>query len=109
MANYLFTEGFRSAAENFSREAGLAHPIDLTSLESRMDIRRAVQRGDVEQATEMVNELDPEVSARLLFGRPLSRPRLPSLPTPSKREHAFCSQRLYCTMHHSQGQVWALN
>lgn len=27
-----------------------------------MEIRRAVQRGDVVQATGMVNELDPEVS-----------------------------------------------
>jgi hypothetical protein len=27
-----------------------------------MEIRRAVQSGDVEQATEMVNELNPEVS-----------------------------------------------
>jgi hypothetical protein len=27
-----------------------------------MEIRRAVQSGDVEQATELVNDLDPEVS-----------------------------------------------
>ncbi len=62
VADYLFTEGFKSAAENFSREAGISPPIDLDSLESRMQIRRAVQRGDVESATEMVNDLDPEVS-----------------------------------------------
>ncbi|KAM0749774.1 hypothetical protein T439DRAFT_326658 [Meredithblackwellia eburnea MCA 4105] len=60
VANYLYVEGFRDAAENFSREAGIS-PIDLASIESRMEIKRAVQRGDVEEATEMVNELDPEI------------------------------------------------
>jgi hypothetical protein len=69
VADYLFTEGFKSAAENFSREAGISPPIDLDSLESRMQIRRAVQRGDVESATEMVNELDPEVSSPSLVRR----------------------------------------
>lgn len=62
VANYLFTEGFRDAAEEFSREAGITPSIDLESIEARMEIRRAVQRGDVVQATGMVNELDPEVS-----------------------------------------------
>lgn len=66
MANYLFTEGYRDAAENFSREAGISPAIDLDSIESRMEIRRAVQRGDVVSATELVNELDPEVSFFLL-------------------------------------------
>ena len=47
--------------------------IDLASIESRQEIRRAVHRGDVEVATEMVNELDPEVSlARAVFIPPLS-------------------------------------
>lgn len=62
IANYLFTEGYSSAAENFTREANISPPIDLESIGSRMEIRRAVQSGDVEQATEMVNELNPEVS-----------------------------------------------
>jgi len=64
VADYLFTEGFKSAAENFSREAQISPPIDLDSLESRMQIRRAIQRGEVDSATRMVNELDPEVSVR---------------------------------------------
>jgi hypothetical protein len=34
-----------------------------------MEIRRAVQRGDVVQATGMVNELDPEVSLQCLVFR----------------------------------------
>ncbi|KAL8279862.1 hypothetical protein RQP46_007712 [Phenoliferia psychrophenolica] len=61
VANYLFVEGFRDAAENFSREAGISPSIDLVSIESRMEIKQAVQRGDVEEATELVNDLDPEI------------------------------------------------
>lgn len=64
IANYLFTEGYHSAAENFSREANISPPIDLESIETRMEIRRAVQSGNVEQATLLVNDLDPEVSVR---------------------------------------------
>ncbi|KAK4046494.1 hypothetical protein OIV83_006020 [Microbotryomycetes sp. JL201] len=61
IANYLFTEGYSAAARNFTREANIQPPIDLESIESRMAIRRAVQSGQVENATIMVNELDPEI------------------------------------------------
>lgn len=60
--DYLVIEGFKSAAEEFSREAGLAAPVDLDSIESRMNIREALQRGDVGEAIARVNDLDPEVS-----------------------------------------------
>lgn len=55
-------EGFKSAAEEFSHEAGLAAPVDLDSIESRMNIREALQRGDVTEAITRVNDLNPEVS-----------------------------------------------
>ena len=60
--DYLVIEGFKSAAEEFSREAELAAPVDLDSIESRMNIREALQRGDVGEAIARVNDLDPEVS-----------------------------------------------
>ncbi len=60
--DYLVVEGYKSAAEEFSRETGLEHSIDLSTIESRMQIREAVQRGDVEQAIELVNDIDPAVS-----------------------------------------------
>ena len=60
--DYLVIEGFKSAAEEFSRESGLVAPVDLDSIESRMEIREALQRGDVEEAMAKVNDLDPEVS-----------------------------------------------
>lgn len=71
VANYLFTEGYLSAAENFSREAGLdtarlgtagGATYDLESIRNRMDIRRAVLKGEVETALEKVVDLDLEVS-----------------------------------------------
>ncbi|KAI8826658.1 CTLH/CRA C-terminal to lish motif domain-containing protein, partial [Fimicolochytrium jonesii] len=59
--NYLVIEGYKDAAEKFSRESGLPPGIDLTSIEDRMNIRNAIQSGDIENAIERVNDLDPEI------------------------------------------------
>ena len=59
--DYLVIEGYKSAAEEFSQEAGLTPPVDFESIESRMNIREALQRGDVEEAMTRVNDLNPEV------------------------------------------------
>lgn len=84
VANYLFTEGYLSAAENFAREAGLdttataatssslngasstaasTPSYDVESIKTRMEVRRAVLKGDVEVALDKVVDLDLEVSA----------------------------------------------
>lgn len=60
--DYLVIEGFKTSAEEFSKEAGLNAPVDLESIESRMTIREALQRGDVGEAITRVNDLNPEVS-----------------------------------------------
>jgi hypothetical protein len=59
--DYLVIEGYKSAAEEFCQEANLAPPVDFESIESRMDIREALQRGDIEDAITRVNDLNPEV------------------------------------------------
>ncbi|KAH9487023.1 Protein GID8-like protein [Psilocybe cubensis] len=59
--DYLVIEGYKSAAEEFSQEANLIPPVDPESIESRMDIREALQRGDVEDAITRVNDLNPEI------------------------------------------------
>ncbi|KAJ3514232.1 hypothetical protein NLJ89_g2487 [Agrocybe chaxingu] len=59
--DYLVIEGYKSAAEEFSQEANLSPPVDFESIESRMDIREALQRGDVEDAITRVNDLNPEI------------------------------------------------
>ena len=58
-------EGYKSAAEEFSQEANLTPPVNFESIESRMDIREALQRGDVEDAITRVNDLNPEVCLTL--------------------------------------------
>lgn len=63
--DYLVIEGYKDAAERFSNETGLSPLVDLESIENRMNIRSAIQRGDVDDAIGRVNELDPEVSRRL--------------------------------------------
>lgn len=59
--DYLVVEGYKSAAEEFSRETGLSSAVELDTIERRMCIREAVQRGDVEEAIERVNDMNPEV------------------------------------------------
>ncbi|ORX93435.1 hypothetical protein K493DRAFT_284705 [Basidiobolus meristosporus CBS 931.73] len=59
--NYLVIEGYKDAAEKFSQECGLSPNIDLTSIEDRMNIRNAVHSGDIGEAVERVNDLDPEI------------------------------------------------
>ncbi|KAG8856578.1 hypothetical protein FRB96_006338 [Tulasnella sp. 330] len=59
--DYLVVEGYKSAAEEFSRETGIPSAVELATIESRMCIREAVQRGDVEEAIERVNDLNPEI------------------------------------------------
>jgi hypothetical protein len=65
--DYLVIEGYKSAAEEFSQEANLTPPVDFESIESRMDIREALQRGDVEDAITRVNDLNPEVCLPLRY------------------------------------------
>ena len=60
--NYLVIEGYKDAAEKFAAESGLPPTIDLAHIEERMNIRNAVQSGNVEEAIERVNDLDPDVS-----------------------------------------------
>jgi glucose-induced degradation protein 8 len=59
--DYLVVEGYKSAAEEFSREANIMPAVDFDSIGSRMEIREALQRGDVDEAITRVNDLNPEV------------------------------------------------
>lgn len=68
--DYLVIEGYKTAAEEFSKEAGLdapEAPVDFASIENRMNIREALQRGDVGDAITRMNDLNPEASAHSLL------------------------------------------
>jgi hypothetical protein len=71
--DYLVIEGYKSAAEEFSDEANVPPPVDFESIESRMVIREALQRGDIEEAISRMNDLNPEVGQVFLFRGILSR------------------------------------
>ena len=60
--DYLVVEGYKEAAENFAREAGMSPVPDFESIQNRMTVRNAIQRGDIVEAIERVNDLNPEVS-----------------------------------------------
>ncbi|CAK9826848.1 Glucose-induced degradation protein 8 homolog [Anthophora retusa] len=59
--NYLVTEGFKEAAEKFQQESGVEPTVDLSSLDNRIRIREAIQNGNIQKATELVNQLHPEL------------------------------------------------
>mmetsp|Transcript_11166 Transcript_11166/g.19086 ORF Transcript_11166/g.19086 Transcript_11166/m.19086 type:complete len:238 (-) Transcript_11166:379-1092(-) len=59
--NFLVTEGYVEAAETFENESGTSPGVDLSSIADRTAIRKAVQSGDVEDAIERVNDLNPEI------------------------------------------------
>jgi len=57
--NYLVVEGYKEAAEHFASESGTPAAVNLESIEDRMAVRNSLQRGDVQDAVERVNDLDP--------------------------------------------------
>mmetsp|Transcript_23543 Transcript_23543/g.38683 ORF Transcript_23543/g.38683 Transcript_23543/m.38683 type:complete len:226 (-) Transcript_23543:207-884(-) len=59
--NYLVIEGYKEAAEKFQQESGTDPGIDLNSISDRMAIRSAIQKGEVLEAIERVNDLNPEI------------------------------------------------
>lgn len=60
--DYLVIEGYKSSAEEFSKEADVVAPVDFQSIKDRTVIREALQRGDVEEAIMKINDLNPEAS-----------------------------------------------
>lgn len=68
--NYLVVEGYKEAAEMFSKETGIQPSVDLSSIEDRMKIRSAIQDGNITEAIKLVNNLNPEIldtNAQLFF------------------------------------------
>ncbi|TYH53287.1 hypothetical protein ES332_D09G089400v1 [Gossypium tomentosum] len=59
--NFLVTEGYVEAAEKFQMESGTEPDIDLATITDRMAVKKAVQSGNVEDAIEKVNDLNPEI------------------------------------------------
>lgn len=58
----MLLQGYVEAAQTFEKESGTLPGIDLGAITDRMEIRKAVQSGNVEEAIERVNDFNPEVS-----------------------------------------------
>ncbi|KAH7442429.1 hypothetical protein KP509_03G088100 [Ceratopteris richardii] len=59
--NYFVTEGYVEAAEKFYKETGTEPDMDLGTITDRMEVRKAIQCGNVQDAIEKVNDLNPEI------------------------------------------------
>jgi len=60
--DYLTTEGYPSAAAKFSREANLRPRQEEESLRARRQIQQSIHSGNIQEAIEALNELEPQVS-----------------------------------------------
>jgi len=59
--DFLTTEGYYDAVQAFHKESGTPITSLDTSIRERSDIRAALQRGDVDTAVDIANDVDPEV------------------------------------------------
>lgn len=89
--DYLVIEGYKSAAEQFSKELNLdPESTDFAAIEARMAIRDQIQRGQVDKAIAQLNDTNPQVS-------PLSHQSIPVRVRERKR-----ATIITFFMHHSQ-------
>ena len=64
--DYLTSEGYPLAAQKFAAEANMQPTPDLDAIQERVEIREAIQSGDIQTAIEKINELAPQVRLKLL-------------------------------------------
>lgn len=64
--DYLTLSGYSRAAANFSSEANLDPHQDVDSILIRQRIQNAIHRGNIHDALEALNDLDPEVNIKNL-------------------------------------------
>ena len=55
---YLVREGFKEAALEFQKETGIHPGLEPTVIESQIQIRKAIESGNIQTAVETVNDLD---------------------------------------------------
>ena len=60
--DYLVSEGYPGAAEKFAQETNLCQPADIEGIRERVRIRSAIHSGRINDAIDMVNGIDSEVS-----------------------------------------------
>lgn len=58
---YLVKEGFKDAVLTFQEETGLDPGVNMASMDDQIKIREAIEAGRIQDAVEMVNDVDPEI------------------------------------------------
>lgn len=58
---YLVKEGFRDAVLAFKSETGLDPGVNMAIMDDQIKIRDAVEAGCIQDAVELVNDVDPEI------------------------------------------------
>jgi len=59
--DYLITEGYPLAARSLAVEAKMQPKTDFESINERVEIRDSIHRGDLQNAIEKINELNPQL------------------------------------------------
>lgn len=59
--DYLIKEGYPDSARKFAIEANIKQRPDDESIRMRVEIRNAIQAGDIQSAIDKINDLNPEV------------------------------------------------
>jgi hypothetical protein len=59
--DYLLSEGYPDAAQQFASEANIEPQPCTESIEARVTIRNAILAGNIEAAIEGINDVNPEV------------------------------------------------
>ncbi|KAF6265934.1 CTLH/CRA C-terminal to lish motif domain-containing protein [Scenedesmus sp. NREL 46B-D3] len=105
--NFLVTEGYVDAARMLEQESGTAPGVELGSITHRMEIRKAVQSGQVEEAIDKVNDMDPEIleEQQALFFH-LQQQRLIELIRNRKTVEALAFAQEYLAPHGEENEAF---
>ena len=59
--NYLVTEGYPETAQILAAEANMAMDSEVSPIQERLEIRNLIYAGDIQNAIERINEVNPQV------------------------------------------------
>ncbi len=68
--NYLVLHGYNDTARKFAIEANFRADVNDYDMNARVLIKRDILSGQLEDAVEKVNDLNPEVSRSFLLSQP---------------------------------------
>lgn len=64
--DYLVSEGYPYAAAKFAQETNISQPFDAEAIKARVRVRSAIHAGKVDEAIDMINDIDPEVCSHTI-------------------------------------------